>query len=192
MQTSLQTRRLILRPFSQNDAPRLAWLAGDYDVARMCARLPHPYPIAAAFDFLEHLAAGHQARNEFAFALTAPIDGLIGACGIERAGDETSRTWELGYWLGLRYWGAGYASEAAGAVMNWAREQLGAARFTGAHFTDNPASGRVLRRLGFRPAGDEDRFSLARQQTSPAIRYVWPDGAEPAKPDTRGNAGLLH
>lgn len=178
MQTII-TRRLTLRRYEQADAARVAYLAGDYDVARMCGRVPHPYPIAAAYAFFDMLERGQQSGREHAFAVTVPIDGVIGACGLSRIGEPGSDTWELGYWYGMPYWGLGYASEAARALMDWGRDQLGAKVFVAGHFADNPASGNVLRKLGFVPTGTEDLFGLARQRTSPATRYVWPEGATP-------------
>lgn len=180
MQLKIDTQRLTLRPFEETDARRIAWLAGEYDVAKMCGRVPHPYTMASAFDFLAIMKRGREAGSEFAFAVTAPIDGLIGACGVSRSGDENSRSWEIGYWFGMPYWGLGYASEAARGVMDWARDQLAAESFVAGHFTDNPASGNVLRKLGFVPSGSQELFGLARQCTSPAQRYVWPEGATPA------------
>ncbi len=179
MQFTIQTRRLALRRYEDADAGRVAYLAGDYDVAKMCGRIPHPYPIAAAHAFFDVLARSQEAGKEYAFAVTLPIDGVIGACGLSRIGEPGSATWELGYWYGMPYWGLGYASEAARALMDWGRDQLGAKVFVAGHFADNPASGNVLRKLGFVPTGTEDLFGLARQRTSPATRYVWPEGATP-------------
>lgn len=190
MQLTITTRRLSLRPFEESDARRIAYLAGDYDVARMCGRVPHPYTMAAAFDFLDMTRRGRETRREYAFAVTAPIDGLVGACGVSRAGEDDGRTWELGYWFGIPYWGLGYASEAARGVMDWARDALGAEVFVAGHFLDNPASGRVLRKLGFVSTGVQDLFGLGRQRTSPAERYVWPEGASPANlHDFKAHAG---
>jgi RimJ/RimL family protein N-acetyltransferase len=111
--------------------------------------------------------------------VTDRCDGLVGACGVSRIGDPSEATWELGYWFGVPYWGLGYASEAAQAVMAWARDQLGALVFGAGHFVDNPASGAVLRKLGFVPTGPAELFGLARQCVSPCDRYVWPEGAAP-------------
>lgn len=182
MGTDMQTiiaRRLTLRPYQQTDAARVAYLAGDYDVAMMCGRVPHPYPIAAAYSFFDMLEQGQESGKEYAFAVTLPIDGVIGACGLSRVGEPDAETWELGYWYGMPYWGLGYASEAARALMDWGRDQLGAKIFVAGHFVDNPASGNVLRKLGFLRTGEQDLFGLARQQTSLAARYVWPEGATP-------------
>lgn len=179
MHLTITTPRLSLRPFEEADARRIAYLAGDYDVAKMCSRVPHPYTMAHAYDFIGMMARSREAGREQAFAVTAPIDGLIGSCGASPvAGAEG--VYEIGYWFGMPYWGRGYASEAARAVMDWARDQLGATGFVAGHFADNPASGNVLRKLGFAPAGEQDLFGLARQETSRVARYVWPEGATPA------------
>ena len=176
---AIETARLLLRPFEEADARRIAYLAGAYDVAKMCGRVPHPYTMASAYDFIDMTCAGRVSGAEHSFAVTAPIDGLVGSCGVMRVGGEDSATYEIGYWFGMPYWGLGYASEAARAVMDWAGETLGAEAFAAGHFVDNPASGNVLRKLGFAPCGGQDLFSLARQDSSPAARYIWPEGATP-------------
>lgn len=175
----IQTQRLTLRPFEEADARRVAYLVGDYDVAKMCGRVPHPYHVAAAYSFFDLIERGRASNREHAFAVTAPIDGLVGSCGVMRVGDTPDEAWEIGYWFGMPYWGLGYASEATRALMDWARDQLGARVFMAGHFADNPASGNVLRKLGFVRTGTQELFGLARQQTSPAERYIWPEGATP-------------
>lgn len=182
MQRTITTKRLSLRPFEETDARRIAYLAGDYAVAKMCARVPHPYTMANAYDFVGFTDRAGRSGSEYAFAVTKPEDGLIGACGVSRVKDAT-RTFEIGYWYGAAYWGLGYASEAARGVMDWAREELGAETFLAGHFVDNPASGNVLSKLGFVPTGERTMFGLARQASSPATRYVWPDGAATASLD---------
>jgi [ribosomal protein S5]-alanine N-acetyltransferase len=177
MLRTIETTRLTLRPFRETDARRIAYLAGDYDVAKMCGRVPHPYPVAAAHTWLAKMDQDRDSGAEFPFAIEARIDGLIGACGVMRVGDPNDATWEIGYWLGIPYWGFGYAVEASRALMGWARDTLGAKVFTAGHFVDNPASGKVLRKLGFSHAGSAELFGLARQQTAPCERYVWPEGA---------------
>lgn len=181
MQTTIRTKRLTLRPFIEADARRIAYLAGEYDVAKMCGRVPHPYSMADAYDFLDFTSQGWDSSREFSFAVTAPIDGLIGSCGVWRVEGGAAGEFELGYWYGRPYWGMGYASEAAQAVMDWARAQVGAHVFAAGHYLDNPASGNVLRKLGFVSTGRQDLYGVARKAMSPAERYVWPDGASPAK-----------
>lgn len=177
--TTIRTTRLLLRPFEEADARRIAYLAGAYDVAKMCGRVPHPYTMASAYDFIDIMRKGRDSGAEHAFAVTAPIDGIIGSAGVMRVGAEDSATYEIGYWFGVPYWGLGYASETARALMDWAHGTLGAKTFAAGHFIDNPASGNVLRKLGFAPCGEQDLFSLARQGSSPAARYIWPEGATP-------------
>jgi len=175
MSDTISTERLTLRPLQTRDAGRIAYLAGDYDVARMCARVPHPYPVLAAEGWLELQAGSRRKGEEFTFAITRPRDGLIGCCGVVRRRGEA--VFELGYWLGRPYWGEGFATEAAAGVMHWARETLGAESFLAGHFSDNPGSARVLRKLGFIPTHKTSLFGLARGEAAPAERYVWPGGA---------------
>ena len=179
MLLTIRTQRLTLRPFETADAQRIAYLAGDYDVSKMCGRVPHPYSMAAAHEWLSRVQTERDTIQSYPFAVTASIDGLVGSCGVWRA-DKDSEAWEIGYWFGLPYWGQGYASEAARAVMDWARDQLGAKVFMAGHFEDNPASGNVLRKLGFVHTGSAELVGLARQGTARGERYVWPEGASAA------------
>lgn len=192
MKLTIETQRLTLKPFEEADARRIAFLVGDYDVARMCGRVPHPYTMANAYDFIAMAGRGAESGAEYAFAVHAPIDGLVGSCGVMRVGEAGSETFEVGYWFGKPYWGLGYASEAARGLMDWARAELGAGLFAAGHFEDNPASGNVLRKLGFSPTGRQDLFGLARQCASPAQRYVWPEGARPVTLGDIGGGHLGH
>jgi RimJ/RimL family protein N-acetyltransferase len=188
----IRTRRLELRPFELADARRVAYLAGDYDVAKMCGRVPHPYSYQAAQAWMQLVSEMRDNGDEFAFAVTIESDGLIGSCGVNRRGDPETGLWEIGYWFGLPYWGEGYASEAAEAVMWWAREVLEAKIFAANHFADNPASGKVLRKLGFSHVGTDAAFGLARQRISPIERYVWPESARAVKLPELAEAHRLH
>jgi RimJ/RimL family protein N-acetyltransferase len=168
-----------MRPFEANDARRIAYLAGEYDVAKMCGRVPHPYSVQMAEQWMRRHEATREQRRDFPFAITLERDGVIGSCGVSRTDDED--VWEIGYWLGMPYWGLGYASEAAHGLMDWAHVELGARAFTAGHFRDNPASGAVLRKLGFGHAGSGELFGMARGCTSPVERYVWPQAAAAGK-----------
>jgi len=181
MLRTIKTARLTLRPFHETDARRIAYLAGDYDVARWCGRVPHPYSYKMALDWLATHPKKLESGTEFPFAIELERDGLIGSIGVNRLGKGADAPWELGYWLGKPYWGLGYATEAATSLMQWAQAELGAKVFTAGHFTDNPVSGKVLRKLGFARTGTSELFGLARQTTSPCERYVWPEGAAAAK-----------
>ena len=147
----LESERLLLRPPRPSDVHGItAWL-GDYDVARMTARVPHPYGESDAEAFL---AAGEPHR----FAITRKFDGLfIGMAGLNlRDGSE------LGYWLGKPFWGFGYATEAARRLATHAFEALGVEDLHAGWFYDNPASGHVLAKLGARHNGSVMRDCRAR------------------------------
>jgi RimJ/RimL family protein N-acetyltransferase len=165
--TSLKTDRLILRPLELSDAPRIASLCADWDVARMTGSMPFPHPAISVEGFLLIEQARRSSGRDRLFAIEAPGEGLIGVIGAHLRGrDYSGRFVMLGYWLGRSYWGRGYATEAVRAVADFAAE-LGYGPVRADHFADNPASGRVLEKAGFRYTGEtEQHFSLARRQNT--------------------------
>ncbi len=178
MSDTIETPRLSLRPFVAEDASRLAYFLGDYEVAKMTATVPHPYlPIAAEGWILMQSAARGKGET-FPFAITTRSAGLIGSCGLKRRDLSGLAAWELGYWIGKPYWGEGYVSEAVTALLDWARRELKAEVFTAGHYVDNPASGRVLEKLGFSRTGTAHAWGLARQRSTECVRYVWPEGTQ--------------
>ena len=154
-----RTERLLLRPGWPEDAPALALALGDEGIVRNLARAPWPYGIKQAEEFL----ANTQSPREPTFVVFRRTHGapqLIGSTGIALGEDGD---YELGYWISRRHWGLGYATEAAGAVIDIARKALRVKRIGAAHFLDNPASGRVLEKLGFQATGViEPRHSAGR------------------------------
>lgn len=163
---TLQTERLRLRRPARSDAERLAQLANDAAVARMSSRIPHPYALSDAEDFLTHLEAG----DEHVFAIDHGDDGLVGMIGLHDTGKLGP---EVGYWLGQSYWGRGLATEAATAVLGWAAE-TGRRCVVSSHFADNPASGAVLIKAGFLYTGEVTHtFSKARGADVPTRQMVW-------------------
>ena len=153
-----RTRRLTLRPGWPEDAPAVARAMGHEKVVRMLAKAPWPYALADAEAFLTR-----QRPASDASFLILSHDGdyprPIGGIGL--AADDQGH--ELGYWLTPDAWGRGYATEAGKAVVSIARHALGLKRLHSGHFVDNPASGRVLAKLGFQPTGRvEPRFSAGR------------------------------
>jgi [ribosomal protein S5]-alanine N-acetyltransferase len=171
---TITTARLLLRRFRAEDAVSVASLAGEYDVSRMCGLVPHPYPEIAADGWIMLQAHAWRLRRSFSFAVTLRATGeLIGSTGVFRARDAGD-AWEIGYWFGRPWWGKGYASESAGAAMDWAVRELGVERIVAGHFSDNPASGAVLRKLGFVYTHSAQIFGMARGGNAPAERFVWP------------------
>jgi RimJ/RimL family protein N-acetyltransferase len=179
MRLEIWTSRLHLRPFEVGDAARVAELAGDYDVAKMCSRVPHPYSAAEAAEKIARHPHLREASIGFIFAVTIAegdrAGELIGSCGAFAV--EDGRAWEIGFWFGRPYWGHGYATEAVQGLMDWAGVELGPTLLRADHFADNPASGGVLRKLGFGRAGAGTASSLARGTDAPTECYVWPAAA---------------
>jgi len=170
----LKTERLLLRPPFMEDAVQIAERIGDKDIAWNLGRVPHPYQVSDAEAWLQHVPAKWQDDTAYVMAMTLPDDGLIGCVSMRLLPMDV---WELGYWLGKSWWGQGYATEAAAALLGWAERDLSISRFSSGHFTDNPASGRILLKLGFKMVGEAELFGLARGEKSPCIRYT--KGTEP-------------
>ena len=162
------TPRLLLRPGWPEEAPVLAETIAHEPVVRMTSRVPWPYGNADAPAFL---ARPHDPRlpNCLIFERGPAAPRLIGGVGIHL--DEGEH--EIGYWLTPAAWGRGFATEAAGAMIDHARDGLGLTRVGGRHFADNPASGRVLRKLGFVSTGLVGTLpSVARGRDDPAVHYA--------------------
>jgi [ribosomal protein S5]-alanine N-acetyltransferase len=148
MHPTLETTRLKLRPFSEADIPEMVPLIGTREVAATTLRIPHPYTEQEARDFL----ARSHGDDEVRLAITLRKDGrLCGGIGLRLALEHQQA--ELGYWLGVPYWGQGYATEAARVVLRYGFENLGLHRIFASHFKHNPASGRILVKLGMRYEG---------------------------------------
>jgi [ribosomal protein S5]-alanine N-acetyltransferase len=148
---TLKTDRLILRPYTLDDAPRVFELAGDLRVARTTVNIPHPYPAGAAETWILTHAQEAAADVALTWAVTSPDTGAVGGVGLRLALRHARA--ELGYWIGHPYWGRGYATEAAVAVLEHAFERLSLNRVHATHVTRNPASGRVMQKLGMTHEG---------------------------------------
>jgi RimJ/RimL family protein N-acetyltransferase len=163
-----RTERLTLRPGWIEDAAELARAINHWEVCSKLATAPWPYSELDAEDFLG--MPRDQADATFLiFAHDRGATQLIGGVGLGT--DEDGDT-ELGYWLTPDAWGRGYATEAAQGVISLARDTLRMKRLVSGHFLDNPASGRVLRKLGFRPTGRiVQRDSRARGTRAPCALF---------------------
>jgi RimJ/RimL family protein N-acetyltransferase len=142
----LQTKRLTLRAPRPEDAPALAQLADDRRIAENIAQIPHPYRLTDAESFIASAKAKGDANFIIALADATPI----GVCGIA-IGEGPSP--ELGYWLGLSYWGHGFATEAVRAVIDYAFADLKHESIQAGARVTNPASRRVLEKCGFQWTG---------------------------------------
>ena len=159
-----RTPRLLLRPGFPEDAPALAAAIADQAIVRNLAVVPWPYTLRDAEAFLAS-PRDPVLPSLLIFERAAGAPQLVGSCGLGR---RPSGAVELGYWIARLAWGRGYATEACAALVAIART-LGLACLEGAHFLDNPASGRVLEKLGFEPLGIvAPRLSCARGTEVPA------------------------
>lgn len=163
----VRSERLFLRPGWPEDQDEILTLIDDESVVRNLTSAPWPYSAGDARRFLE-------APQDMAlprFLITEPGElgtRIVGCIGFSRVDGEAN----LGYWIGRKHWGQGFASEAVRAVLPLAR-LLGHKRIFGRHFIDNPASGRVLEKAGFLPTGGvAEMYSEGRGGNCLAREYV--------------------
>jgi RimJ/RimL family protein N-acetyltransferase len=146
-QPELVTEHLLLRPFTLADAPAVQQLAGDKAIAAMTLNIPHPYENGMAEGWINTHQQSFQEGKEIVFAITLKgNDALIGAIGLT-INREHERA-EMGYWIGKPHWGNGYCTEAAREFLKYAFRETKLARIQATHFAQNPASGRVMEKIG--------------------------------------------
>ena len=147
-QPTLETPRLKLRPYTEADIPELLPLIGTREVAATTLRIAHPYTEQDANAFLE-LAKD---PDKLWLAITLRSDGRqIGGVGLRV--EKQHQHAELGYWLGVPFWGHGYATEAAADILRYGFETLALHRIFASHFKHNQASGRILKKIGMKYEG---------------------------------------
>ena len=139
---TLHTRRLILRPFTLTDAPAVQRLAGAPGIFSTTRTIPHPYEDGMAEAWISARADAFANGQAASFAVTLHDDTLVGATGL--ALEPADLRAELGYWVGVPYWGHGYAAESAAAVMAFGFDTLHLNRIHACFLRRNPASGRVM------------------------------------------------
>ncbi len=145
-QPTLATDRLVLRPFTLGDADDVQRLAGAAEIADTTLNIPHPYADGMAEAWIESHADAFRDRERVVLAITT-AGVLVGAISLRL--DLGHKRAELGYWIGLPFWGQGYATEAAEAMVGYGFKELGLNRIFAHHLGRNPASGRVLEKAGF-------------------------------------------
>lgn len=182
----LETTRLRLRPLTLADAPLVQLLAGAREVADNTLNIPHPYPDGLAEQWIAGRpeAARSGAGLTWAMAERA-TDALLGAISLMLAGQH--RHAELGYWLGVPYWGRGYTSEAAAAAVAHGFTALGLHRIFAHHFARNPASGRVMQKVGMVYEGTQRQHVLKGDHFEDIVHYgllaeEWAAAGDGARP----------
>lgn len=167
---TLPTERLRLRPFVLADAPTVQRLAGDREVAATTLLIPHPYEDGVAEAWIETHEPDWEAGKSLTLAVTAEADELVGAMSLMLTLDH--RRGELGYWIGVPYWNRGYATEAAAALVSYGFEELGLNRIEAQCFPRNPASTRVLEKLGMKREGVRRQHVLKWDELEDLVLYA--------------------
>ena len=143
----IETDRLVVRALEPADAPAMHRLIGEWEVARMTANVPHSYEAGMAEDWITRSAGLLEAGEAYNLAVVhRDVPGLIGSVGL---GLPERRAPVLGYWIGRPYWGRGFATESAGGLVAFGFDALGFEKITASVFPEDPASARVLEKLGF-------------------------------------------
>ena len=144
---TIETHRLILRPFQLSDAPAQHALVNDREIAANTRSIEFPYPEGAAVKWIEqHPKMWLDGKSAIFAICLKENDQLAGAIGLEIS--QRDENAELGYWVGKKYWNQGIATEAAGAVVRFGFETLALQKIHAHHMTRNPASGRIMEKIG--------------------------------------------
>ncbi|MEZ8096185.1 GNAT family N-acetyltransferase [Photobacterium swingsii] len=146
MQKDIETHRLVLRAFKLSDSERVARLAGEKVIADMTANIPHPYEPAMARQWIQTHQDQFMEGDGVVYAITMKgCDDIIGAVGFPKLDNGLG---ELGYWLGVPYWGQGIAFEAAKALVEFYKDHHGLIELHVMHLAENQRSKSVIRKLG--------------------------------------------
>ncbi|WP_404460525.1 GNAT family N-acetyltransferase [Sutcliffiella horikoshii] len=147
----LETERLLLRRLELGDANRVEELASDYELAKTTLNVPHPYPAGSAADFIRSMWTA-EGKGLVAFAVVEKeSESLIGIINIKQT--LSFKRGELGYWIGLPFWGKGYGTEAARAMVEFGFKKLGLNKVFAGAFADNPGSWRIMEKVGMKYEG---------------------------------------
>ena len=149
---NLETKRILLRPFELSDGPRVKKLAGDKSIADTTLNIPHPYKDGMAEEWiLTHQSKFENEELVNCAIILKPIQELIGAIGLTI--DKRFNRAELGYWVAKEYWNQGYCTEASKVILKYGFHELGLHRIIATHIIRNPASGKVMEKIGMKKEG---------------------------------------
>ncbi len=166
----LRTARLELRRPVEEDTPAIVAIAGDWEVASRLSRMPHPYGPENARVFLDEIVP-----VELVWGIIERTSGeLVGMIGL--SADKIPGSIELGYYVAQAHWRRGIATEAGAVVAAYGAGLVGQTRLRSGYFADNPASGRVLEKLGFVVLHMSERPCLATGGTKPSVELGFPPG----------------
>ena len=162
--TKIETERLVLKEIVDADKERLVSLIGDFRVSKTLSNVPYPYTLDDADEWLKIVDNEEFNLNIFL------NDDLIGGIGLTPTEDDF---YELGYWLGVEYWGQGYATESVMELLNYAKSNTPCEKFKANVFKENVASAKVLEKNGFKRVEDREVFSISRQENVLSVNYEY-------------------
>ncbi len=160
----IETERLVLKKLVDADKERLVSLIGDFRVSKTLSNVPYPYTLDDADEWLKIVDNEEFNLNIFL------NDDLIGGVGLTPIEDDFC---ELGYWLGVEYWGQGYATESVMELLNYAKSNTSCEKFKANVFKENVASAKVLEKNGFKRVEDREVFSISRQENVLSVNYEY-------------------
>lgn len=149
---TIETNRLLLRLFEETDALEVARLCNNYNIYKDTLYLPYPYSIDDALSWIKNHLDNFNNNKYFEFAITDKATGkLYGAIALSN--HQKFKNGELAYWVGEEYWGNGYATEAAKAILEFAFDEKQYHKVFARYFHSNPASGKVIEKIGMKKEG---------------------------------------
>lgn len=149
---TILTDRICLRPFYLSDAADVQHMANDERIAATTLNLPHPYPEGLASDWIHSHEENFFIQKSLVLAICLRSDGqLAGAVGLTLKRELDNA--ELGYWIGVKFWNNGYATEAAYAIVTYGFAHLNLHKIYAHHFAENESSGRVMQKIGMKHEG---------------------------------------
>ena len=160
----IETERLVLKKLVDADKERLVSLIGDFMVSKTLSNVPYPYTLDDADEWLKIVDNEEFNLNIFL------NDDLIGGVGLTPIEDDFC---ELGYWLGVEYWGQGYATESVRGLLSYAATNTPCEKFKANVYKENIASAKVLEKNGFKRLEDREVFSISRQENVPSVNYEY-------------------
>lgn len=147
-QPLLTTPRLILRPFQLSDANKVQQMAGEAQIANGTINIPHPYTDGMAGQWIGKVLADWQRGHSAIYAITLKSTyQLIGCVGLHNIADGKA---QLGYWIGVPFWGKGYCTEAATRMTEYGFKRLQLDNIYGQHYSQETQPGKVMQKIGMR------------------------------------------
>lgn len=144
---TIVTDRLLLRLFKESDAQDVSIMCNNYNIYKSTLNLPYPYPLECALSWIANHEQNFELDRMYEFAITDINSGqLYGAIAISN--HQQHKNGEIAYWIGEEYWGKGYATEAANAMIEFAFKEKNYHRVYARYFKSNPASGNVMKKCG--------------------------------------------